>query len=138
MKDWKNAREREDAGGRRLRRLGRDEALLLLGGASSGRLVFTEHALPAVRPARHELDSGDLVVRLWGGQDVLPAPALSVPLVVAYEADAVDPATSRGWSVVVTGYARTMADGTGAEPACTSPEARLRIRPELVVGYRLN
>ena len=64
---------------------------------------------------------------------------------VAYEADEIDPATRTGWSVVVTGTATRVAD-----PAELARYQRLltpwidaamrqlvRIRPEIVSGYRL-
>ncbi|MGC0342598.1 hypothetical protein RKD20_007632 [Streptomyces sp. SLBN-8D4] len=43
--------------------LGSVEALRLLGSVSLGRIVFTRHALPTVRPVNHVLDGGDIVIR---------------------------------------------------------------------------
>ena len=39
------------------------EALRLLGSVSLGRIVFTRHALPTVRPVNHVLVDGDVVIR---------------------------------------------------------------------------
>jgi hypothetical protein len=65
--------------------------------------------------------------------------------VVAYEADEIDPATLSGWSVLVTGTATRVVD-PGALARYDSlllpwigTEMRqvVRIRPEIVSGYRL-
>lgn len=66
-------------------------------------------------------------------------------MVVAYEADAIDPVTHLGWSVVVTGYACPVTDADEAarvasllRPWVGRPMTRaLRIRPDLVAGFRL-
>ncbi len=64
---------------------------------------------------------------------------------VAYEADAIDPLTHLGWSVIVTGYAQLV-----TEPAqvaryedllrpwvAQAMNGVLRIQPDLVTGFRL-
>jgi hypothetical protein len=154
----RNVLEREAAGtradhernaepDRRTLQLDRYEALRLLGAVSSGRMVFTQHALPAVRPANHLVESDDIVVRLddravLGSLLTDPgAPAV----VVAYEADVIDPETGLGWSVVVTGYARLEADAEGRngyEERLTpwvgqANNAVVRIRPDVVTGFRI-
>ena len=66
-------------------------------------------------------------------------------VVVAYEADAIDPDTHLGWSVVVTGYAHlvTDADELARYRALLRPwmdrtmDYAVRIRPDLVTGIRL-
>jgi hypothetical protein len=45
-----------------VRALEREEALGLLVSACMGRIVFTYQALPAIRPAPHLVDGGDVVV----------------------------------------------------------------------------
>ncbi|MCH0540784.1 pyridoxamine 5'-phosphate oxidase family protein [Streptomyces sp. MUM 203J] len=134
---------------RRLRQLSRGEALRLLGSVSLGRIVFTERALPAIRPVNHLLDEDDVVVRLHDGATLasIAAPAGSPGIVVAYEADVIDPETHLGWSVVVTGYAELVVDPAelrryeGLLRPWVAPEApmshALRIRPDLVTGFRL-
>ncbi len=132
---------------RYMRELDRAEALGLLATVSLGRIVFTQHALPAVRPVNHLVDAGDIVVRISEGGALasLAAPADVPGVVVAYEADAIDPETHLGWSVVVTGYARPVADTEDAaryaetlRPWVGRPMTRvLRIRPDLVTGFRL-
>ncbi|MEU8974076.1 pyridoxamine 5'-phosphate oxidase family protein [Streptomyces monashensis] len=128
--------------------LDRVEALRLLGSVPLGRIVFTRQALPTVRPVSHVLDDGDIVIRTHEGvaltaharRDEAPG------VVVAYEADAIDPDTRLGWSVVVTGRARLVTDpGEVArirarlEPwaAQEGMDHAVRIRPDLVTGVLL-
>jgi uncharacterized protein len=85
------------------------ECLTLLGGASVGRLVFTEHALPAVRPVAFTVDNGHLVLR------ASPSEAFRSldRQIVALEIDSIDPVTQGGWHVVVVGKVRKSADEDG-------------------------
>ncbi|MER6445009.1 pyridoxamine 5'-phosphate oxidase family protein [Streptomyces venezuelae] len=127
--------------------LGADEALRLLGTAELGRIVFTHHALPAVRPVNHVLDAGDIIVRVQDGSTLaaLLATQPGAGVVVAYEADDIDPGQHLGWSVVATGYATAVTDpdeteryGRLLEPwAASSASGAIRIRPDLVTGFRL-
>lgn len=89
--------------------LTRAQALALLGSVSFGRIVFTRGALPAIRPVNHALIDGHLVIRTHEGA-ALTKVAGTGGVVVAYEADAIDPDTHLGWSVVVTGFARLVTD----------------------------
>jgi hypothetical protein len=132
---------------RRRIELGRAEALHLLGSLSLGRIVFTQHALPTVRPVNHVLDDGDIVIRTH------EAAALTMNtrrtegpgVVVAYEADDIDPDTHLGWSVVVTGYARLVTDrselaryqGMLHPWVDQSMDQAIRIHPDLVTGVLL-
>lgn len=133
---------------RHVRRLDRAEALRLLGTVSLGRIVFTHQALPAVRPVNHFLDGENVIVRLHDGATLtsIVAPTDAAGVVVAYEADVIDPETHLGWSVVVTGYAHRVTDTQDlARYAGTlqpwmqhdAMNAALRIEPDLVTGSRL-
>ncbi|MFG2715622.1 pyridoxamine 5'-phosphate oxidase family protein [Streptomyces goshikiensis] len=132
---------------RRMRELDRAQALRLVATVSLGRIVFTQHALPAVRPVNHLVEGEDIIVRIHddGALSSLVGPAGVPGVVVAYEADAIDPVTHLGWSVVVTGYACPVADAEEAarfasilRPWVGRPMTRaLRIRPDLVTGFRL-
>ncbi|KOT90828.1 pyridoxamine 5'-phosphate oxidase [Streptomyces sp. NRRL F-5755] len=127
--------------------LDRSQSLRLLGSVPLGRLVFTQNALPAIRPVNHLMDGEDIVVRLNDGATLtsIAPPAGEAGLVVAYEADTIDPRTHLGWSVIVTGYARLVADP--AQVARYENLLRpwvqqtmngvLRIQPDLVTGFRL-
>lgn len=127
--------------------LDRSEALRLLGTVSLGRIVFTHQALPAIRPMSHVVDGEDVLVRLDEGAS--HASLVATPgepgIVLAYEADAIDPDTHLGWSVVVVGYTELIVNRDEAErlaalldPWMKQPMADvLRIRSELVTGFRL-
>ncbi|WP_199831051.1 pyridoxamine 5'-phosphate oxidase family protein [Streptomyces sp. NBRC 110028] len=124
-----------------------DEALRLLGSVSFGRIAFTRHALPTVRPVNHVLDNGDIVIRTHEGAALTSHArhAAGPGVVVAYEADAIDPDTHLGWSVEVTGYAHlvTDPDELARYQALLSPwvnqtmDYAVRIRPDLITGIRL-
>ncbi|HLT10918.1 MAG TPA: pyridoxamine 5'-phosphate oxidase family protein [Micromonosporaceae bacterium] len=98
----------ESRAARRLVPVERGEALRLLSSVPFGRVVFTEGALPAIRPVNHLVDLDRIIVRTRLTAKV--AGAVRADTVVAYEADQIDPATRTGWSVVVTGKARTVTD----------------------------
>ncbi|WP_208614885.1 pyridoxamine 5'-phosphate oxidase family protein [Streptomyces caeruleatus] len=123
------------------------EALRLLGSVSFGRIVFTQHALPTVRPVNHVLDDGDIVIRTHEGASLTSrARQAGAPgVVVAYEADAIDPDKHIGWSVVVTGYARLVTDARDLARCQNmlqpwvgrAMDYAVRIRPDLVTGVLL-
>ncbi|MEV0220395.1 pyridoxamine 5'-phosphate oxidase family protein [Streptomyces sp. NPDC050704] len=123
------------------------EALKLLGSVSLGRVVFTRHALPTVRPVNHVLDDGDIIIRTHEGTALTAHTrhAGGEGVVVAYEADTIDPDTHLGWSVVATGYAQLVTDADEVaryrqllRPWMTrAMDYAVRIRPDLVTGIRL-
>ncbi|MFJ6070704.1 pyridoxamine 5'-phosphate oxidase family protein [Streptomyces sp. NPDC093065] len=132
---------------RRSIELGAEEALALLGSVSLGRVVFTRQALPTIRPVNHVLDHGDIVIRTHEGAALTSRTqqAGDPGVVVAYEADSIDPDTHLGWSVVVTGYARPVTDPgeLSRYRALLRPwvdrtmDYAIRIVPDLVTGVRL-
>jgi nitroimidazol reductase NimA-like FMN-containing flavoprotein (pyridoxamine 5'-phosphate oxidase superfamily) len=85
-----------------------DRCLALLGSVPFGRVVFTHRALPAIRPVNHIVDNGYVIIRSSLGSGITGAAGDGT--VVAYEADAIDPDSRTGWSVVVTGKARLVDD----------------------------
>ncbi|MGW2661832.1 pyridoxamine 5'-phosphate oxidase family protein [Nocardia tengchongensis] len=126
--------------------MGRAEALRLLASVPFGRVIFTRDALPAVRPVNHLVEDGEIViVRTRLTSRLTSTVRADSNVVVAYEADDIDPIEQLGWSVVVTGIARPVTD-----PARVARyEALLRpwvdgmmdsivaIEPTLVTGVRL-
>ncbi|WP_040786524.1 pyridoxamine 5'-phosphate oxidase family protein [Nocardia pneumoniae] len=91
--------------------LDRAEAMWLLESAPLGRVVFTRDALPAIRPVNHLVeDGGVIIVRTQLISRLSSAVRGNSPVVVAYEADDIDPIRRVGWSVVVTGLAHTITD----------------------------
>ncbi|MCV7049288.1 pyridoxamine 5'-phosphate oxidase family protein [Mycobacterium heidelbergense] len=123
------------------------EALRLLASVEYGRVVFTHQALPAIRVVNHLVDGGRVIVRTRLTATVSTVVRLSsgAGVVVAYEADDLDPRRRAGWSVVVTGWATTITD----PDQIARYEQRLRpwvnmtmdtliaIRPEIVTGVRI-
>jgi uncharacterized protein len=88
-------------------RLDRAESLRLLRTAQVGRLIFTVNALPAVRLMNFAVVDGLIVLRTAADTTVARKVA---DVIVAFEADDLDVATSSGWSVVVTGRATRVSD----------------------------
>ncbi|MEU1192942.1 pyridoxamine 5'-phosphate oxidase family protein [Streptomyces sp. NPDC005859] len=123
------------------------EALRLLGSVALGRIVFTRHALPAIRPVNHVLVDGDIVIRTHGDATLARYTRQNEAegAVVAYEADDIAPDTHLGWSVVVTGYARLVTDPRelARYRALLRPwvsqklDHAVRISPDLITGIRL-
>src|SRR5690242_12797074 len=77
---------------RRLEELSPQECMRLLRSIAVGRIVFTARALPAVRPVCHLVDGDDIVIRADDGAPIVSALKSASGSVVAYEADAIDPA----------------------------------------------
>lgn len=118
------------------------ECLRLLGEASVGRVVFTEQALPAIRPVRYALYDGSVVLRTNAESKLATA---DNGVVVAFEVDDFDQKAERGWSVTFVGRAETVTEPTEltalAEldlPSWSDGNQHyLRIRIELIEGRRL-
>jgi hypothetical protein len=129
---------------RRLEDLDPPESLGLLGSVPLGRIVFTARALPAVCPASHLVEDDHVIVRADGGIAITSALSAETGTVVAYQADAIDPANSVGWSVTVVGLAHQVADSAAATFRRTLPhwaddanDQIISISPGMVTGFRL-
>jgi nitroimidazol reductase NimA-like FMN-containing flavoprotein (pyridoxamine 5'-phosphate oxidase superfamily) len=130
---------------RHLIELDRVEAMALLAASPYGRIVFTQRALPAIRPVNHVLDGDDIIIRTRLSAAVGTAVARRTGIVVAYQADEIDMRRRLGWSVVATGYAAAVTDPEEIarfERLLTpwvdmSTDLVIRIRPEIVTGFRL-
>lgn len=133
---------------RRMEELGPAEAMALLSSATFGRVVFTSAALPAIRPVNHIVENGEIVIRTRRLSSIGAASSATdesrTGLVVAYEADDLDPATRLGWSVVATGFAVPITDPARLarihevlHPWVDAVmDTAFAIRPEIVTGYR--
>jgi Pyridoxamine 5'-phosphate oxidase len=82
----------------------------LLASVSVGRVVFTHHAMPAIRPVNHLLDCRTIVIRSHLGMAIAARASADQGTVVCYEVDELDPVRHTGWSVVATGTARIAGD----------------------------
>lgn len=133
------------SGVRELAAVDEAEALRLLASVEYGRIVFTQNALPAIRPVNHLVDNGTIVIRSRLSAAVSTEVDVQRPSVVAYEADVIDPAVRLGWTVVVTGWANpvTDPDDVARLQAALSPwvnmtmDTIIRITPEIITGFRL-
>lgn len=127
--------------------LERAEALTLLGQVSLGRIVFTQNALPTIRPVNHVIHRGQIVIRTHAGAALTlqTGRAGSGGVVVAYEADSIDAESHLGWSVIVTGYARLVRnpdDLVHYEQLLEAwvdrtMDSVVRVNPTMVTGFRL-
>jgi Pyridoxamine 5'-phosphate oxidase len=129
---------------RRLEELNPRESMRLLGSVPLGRIAFTVRALPAVRPVRHIVADGHVVVCADSGVAITSANRES-GTVVAYQADAIDPVVNLGWSVTVVGVAHKVTDPAAADAfrealhhwADDADGQIISISPGMVTGFRL-
>jgi hypothetical protein len=117
------------------------EALGLMAGVPIGRVVFTQGALPAIRPVHFVLDSGSIVFRVVADDRLTAALHQSV---VAFQADEYDADHASGWSVTATGHSVHVDDPAEVArlaallPASCDADCKIfRVQPELVTGRRL-
>lgn len=130
---------------RRIEELSRAESLGLLAGTPLGRVVFTQHALPAIRPVNHLLDEDRIIIRTDLGTALSSAAGRGEAMVVSYEADDIDPASHLGWSVIIIGKASVLTDRreiTRYEPILrpwvTGPKDEfIAIQAGIVTGFRI-
>ena len=122
--------------------LNRRQCLDLLQEVRVGRLVVIEDGLPSVQPVNFRLWRDDVVMRVAGGAKLAAA---AENLVVAFEADELDPDLRTGWSVTVVGHAQAVTDvdelvelaGTFVEPWVEGRRDHfVRIRTEKMTGRR--
>jgi hypothetical protein len=107
--------------------------------------MFTARALPAIRPAFHVVDGDYVVVRSDPGAPAVVGTRPGGGPVLAYQADAIDPLSRLGWSVVVIGAAHQVADPglassyrTALAPGITGPgDQVIAIHTDLITGFRL-
>ncbi|MFI5777823.1 pyridoxamine 5'-phosphate oxidase family protein [Nocardia sp. NPDC051570] len=130
-----------DGGARELRELTNDDALRLLGTVRFGRVVFTRHALPTIRPVNHVVDGEHVII--YANPSVVPMH--SDRQVVSYEADTIDHHTQLGWCVILTGTAEAVLESDEIaryerqiDPWLPGVLHRIvRIRPDIVTGIEL-
>jgi nitroimidazol reductase NimA-like FMN-containing flavoprotein (pyridoxamine 5'-phosphate oxidase superfamily) len=116
-----------------------------LGSTQLGRIVFTRHAMPAIRPVNHLIDSGYIILRSHEDSAIPTGAASQAGTVVAYEADDIDPATGAGWSVIVTGLATIVTDSAQVARylatlhswAAGEESQIIRIDPGIITGTEL-
>jgi hypothetical protein len=119
-------------------------AMRLLAGVDYGRVVFSLKTLPAIRPVNHLVDEGRIIIRTRLTASISAAVRSGDGVVVAYEADSLDPQTRTGWSVVVTGRAYTLTDPDQVlryeqllHPWVNHADTVVAIEPEIISGLRI-
>ncbi len=129
---------------RELRTLSPEECLDLLEPGGVGRVGLMSAEGIVMLPVNYAVAAGTIVFRT--APDTLLAACANGP--VSFEADHFDLVNRAGWSVLMQGHARTVADehgvrglehGTGLEP--WAPGARdvwVRITPGLISGRRVH
>jgi nitroimidazol reductase NimA-like FMN-containing flavoprotein (pyridoxamine 5'-phosphate oxidase superfamily) len=119
------------------------ESWRLLAGAQLGRIVFTQHAMPAIRPVNHLVDDETIIIRSHLGAAIVDRAGDGA--VVCYEADDIDPVRHTGWSVIATGMARLVRDPAAVsrykqslQPWTDSQmDYVISITPQFITGLRL-
>ena len=113
-----------------------NECWELLATASVGRLALSVRALPVILPVQYYVDGRRLAVCL--GHHQLPERALN-EVIIAFAADAIDPATRAGWSVQVQGRS-VIPQRLDLDTACGRPTAGqvVVIEPATITGHRVH
>jgi nitroimidazol reductase NimA-like FMN-containing flavoprotein (pyridoxamine 5'-phosphate oxidase superfamily) len=121
-----------------------DESWQLLASVSLGRIVFTQRAMPAIRPVNHLVDDETIIIRSHLGAAIVARASAEEGTVVCYEADDLDPVRHTGWSVIATGVARLVDPAAVAryeqllEPWMAGQmDYVIAIKPQIITGIRL-
>jgi nitroimidazol reductase NimA-like FMN-containing flavoprotein (pyridoxamine 5'-phosphate oxidase superfamily) len=122
-----------------------EESWQLLASVSLGRIVFTQNAMPAIRPVNHLVDGQTIIIRSHLGAAIVARASGEDGTVVCYEADELDPVRHTGWSVIATGMARLVRDAAAIaryeqmlEPWVVGQmDYVIAIKPQVITGLRL-
>jgi uncharacterized protein len=126
-----------------LKILTEQECRELLGRVPLGRIVYTDRALPAIQPVNFVMAGGEVVILTSAGSKLAAAARNAV---VAFEIDEFDHDIRAGWSVVIIGHARVIAEDGELTRMRTlplrpwapdEPVHYIAITPELMSGRRL-
>lgn len=126
---------------RRMRELAAHQSLRLLRSVSLGRIAFTAHAMPEIRPVNHIVDDENIIIRSHVGAAILSTHGQ----IVCYEADVLDLETHLGWSVIVLGRADVIQNPAEVERynRTVRPwvdrhmDYVVRIHPRTITGYEI-
>ncbi|MGO9082087.1 MAG: pyridoxamine 5'-phosphate oxidase family protein [Streptosporangiaceae bacterium] len=121
-----------------------DDCLRLLASVPVGRVGFHSDGEVVILPVNHVVDGQDVVFRTVRGSKLSAAEGQHL---VAFEADAYDPLTRSGWSVVINGRAEMVYsdaeierfDHLGLHPWAGTVDHPfyIRIRPASVTGRQI-
>jgi nitroimidazol reductase NimA-like FMN-containing flavoprotein (pyridoxamine 5'-phosphate oxidase superfamily) len=121
------------------------ECWQLLRSTSLGRVVFTHHAMPAIRPVNHLVEGQAIIIRSHLGAAIVSRAAADDGTVVCYEADDLDAVRHTGWSVIATGLARPVREPAAIERyeqvlepwIAGQMDYVIAITPQFISGIRL-
>jgi hypothetical protein len=120
------------------------EAMRLLASVDYGRVIFSLQSLPAIRPVNHLVDEGRIIIRTRLTSAISTAIRSADGVVVAYEADSIDPQGRTAWSVVVTGRAYTLTDPEQVlryeqllHPWVNQADTVIAIQLGIIAGFRI-
>jgi hypothetical protein len=107
--------------------------------------MFTARALPAIRPAFHMVDGDYVVVRSDPGAPAVAGTWPGAGPVLAYQADAIDPLSRLGWSVVIIGASHQVTEPgqvtayrEALSAGITGPgDQIIAIHADMITGFRL-
>ncbi|MEU3578141.1 DNA-binding protein [Streptomyces sp. TSRI0445] len=125
-------------GARRARMVELDEALCrtLLGDHGVGRVALTLEDGPVVLPVNYQVLDGEVMFSTGSASPL----AAAADTEIAFEADHIDDAFSRGWSVLIVGTVRSVADEEAAqrlrETAYSTPWAGEEREHVMLLGAR--
>ncbi|RDL04934.1 helix-turn-helix protein [Streptomyces sp. HB202] len=125
-------------GARRARMVELDEALCrtLLGDHGVGRVALTLEDGPVVLPVNYQVLDGEVMFNTGSASPL----AAAADTEIAFEADHIDDAFSRGWSVLIVGTVRSVADEEAAqrlrETAYSTPWAGEEREHVMLLGAR--
>ncbi|MCB7135970.1 pyridoxamine 5'-phosphate oxidase family protein [Cellulosimicrobium marinum] len=120
-----------------------EESYALLATVPVGRIVYTDHALPAIQPVNFVLDGPDVVFRTGEGSKLAVAASRAV---VAFEADSFDAQARSGWSVVLVGRTYEVTDPAERARLLDLPlvtfvpgerDRVIKVVPRIVTGRRI-
>ena len=109
------------------------ECVALLASRTFGRVGVTSGGLPVILPVRYLYADGAITFRTGIGTKLRAAESGDV---LAFEVDAYDPNTSKGWSVLAQGRASILPTEPG--PAGDVRSHCVRLHCELLTGRRLS
>lgn len=120
-----------------------EESYALLASVPVGRIVYTDHALPAIQPVNFVLDGPDVVFRTAEGSKLAVAASRAV---VAFEVDWFDAEARSGWSVVLVGRTFEVTEPVERQRLLDLPlvtfvpgvrDRVIKVVPRIVTGRRI-
>jgi len=120
-----------------------EESYALLASVPVGRIVYTDHALPAIQPVNFVLDGPDVVFRTAEGSKLAVAASRAV---VAFEVDSFDEDARSGWSVVLVGRTFEVTEPVERQRLLDLPlvtfvpgvrDRVIKVVPRIVTGRRI-